>query len=59
MLNFLSKHSSLGFLVVDLKNKNIETNPKYHEILDNEFSHDFSLQLFKNLINLIDNRILF
>jgi PAS domain S-box-containing protein len=59
MLKFLSKHSSLGVLVVDLKNKNIETNPKYHEILDNEFSHDFSLQLFKNLINLIDNRILF
>ncbi len=59
MLNFLSKHTSIGFLVVELKNKKIHTNPQYHEIIDSVPSIEFSLQLFRNLINLITKRALF
>jgi PAS domain S-box-containing protein len=59
MLELLSKHSSLGFLVIELKNKKVHTNFKYHDILDVEINYVFSYQLFKTLINLISNRAQF
>jgi len=59
MLQFLSKHSSLGILVVDLENKKTHINTKFQEILDIDINYNFSNQLFKNLIDLIHKRAVF
>ena len=59
MLDILSKHSSLGFLAIELKNKKVHYNAKYQEILDVNLNYEFSLQLFKKLLDLLNNKSLF
>ena len=59
MLDILSKHSSLGFLAIELKNKKVHSNAKYQEILDLNIDYAFSLQLFKKLIDLLSKKSFF
>jgi len=59
MLDILNKHSSLGFLAIELKNKKVHYNAKYQEILDLNLDYDFSLQFFKKLIELLKSKSLF